>query len=130
MQMLPILTLMITTVSHLFKPVSMLLSTASRHFIIISRLFNTAIMLLSSATAWFTALYWRLMLDVSLQSILSLLSKGLASAGALMLSFGAVKLGIAIPNHNGPDIANALLFIVGGAIVVGASALVNQVPSI
>lgn len=130
MQMLPILTLMITTVSHLFKPVSMLLSTASRHFSIISRLYNTAIMLLSSATAWFTALYWRLMLDVSLQSILSLLSKGLASAGALMLAFGAVKLGIAIPNHNGPDIANALLFIVGGAIVVGASALVNQVPSI
>lgn len=141
MQMLPILTLMITTVSHLFdtasmflstachlfKPVSMLLSTACRHFSTVSHLFNTAVTLLSSATAMFIALAGRFWLDVSLSSVLTPLSNVIKGGGMAMLVWGGVKFFIALPNHNGPDAVNGLWCVLGGAGIIGLGTLVTSI---
>lgn len=73
-------------------------------------------------------LYWILCwLDVSLSSVLAPLSSGIKAGGMLLLIWGGVKAAIALPNHNGPDVQNGLLGVVGGAVIIALGALVTSI---
>lgn len=53
---------------------------------------------------------------------MDLLSKGVGIVGALLAILGVVNLGANIKDQNGPGVQNAVMQIVGGAII-GAAAV-------
>lgn len=60
-------------------------------------------------------------------SMMQLLQKGLVAAGAFLIIMGLVNLGGAIKDSNGPGRQNAVLEIVGGAMIAAAGAFVTQI---
>ena len=55
----------------------------------------------------------------------SLLSKAATAGGGLWAVWGLVTLGMAIKDHNGPGIGNAVWQIVGGAIIIAAGVAIG-----
>lgn len=55
----------------------------------------------------------------------ALLSKAATAGGGLWAVWGLVTLGMAIKDHNGPGIGNAVWQIVGGAIIIAAGVAIN-----
>jgi hypothetical protein len=70
-------------------------------------------------------LFW--LLDVTLSSVLTPLSGAIKAGGMLLLVWGGIKAAIALPNHNGPDVQNGLLGVVGGAAIIAMGALVTSI---
>ncbi len=62
----------------------------------------------------------------TLESAKGLLSKAAGAGGTLWAVWGLVQLGIAIKDHNGPGMQGAIWQIVGGAVIIAASALINN----
>lgn len=55
----------------------------------------------------------------------TLLSKAATAGGGLWAVWGLVTLGMAIKDHNGPGIGNAVWQIVGGAIIIAAGVAIG-----
>ncbi len=64
---------------------------------------------------------------VTLDSVLSLITKFVTIGGGLWLAWGAVVLGISLKDHNGPGIQSAIWQIVGGALILAAGALFGSI---
>jgi hypothetical protein len=63
----------------------------------------------------------------TLNSAKALLSKGASVAGVFIGVWGLVNLGLALKESNGSGIQNAILQIVGGAIIVAAAQILGTV---
>ena len=61
----------------------------------------------------------------AIQTAQSLLSKAATAGGGLWAVWGLVTLGMAIKDHNGPGIGNAVWQIVGGAIIIAAGVAIG-----
>jgi len=62
-----------------------------------------------------------------LQSILSLFSQFVAVGGALWLVWGAIVLGGALRDQNGPQIQTGIWQIVGGGLILAAGLLFKTI---
>lgn len=61
-------------------------------------------------------------MDNMFTQAMQLLSKGVIVAGSLLTAWGLVTLGRSIKDSNGPGIGNAILEMVGGAMIIAAGA--------
>lgn len=71
--------------------------------------------------------YGFILLDIDLTSVLTPISKAIIAGGMLLLIWGGVKAAIALPQHNGPDVANGFLGAVGGAAIMVLGKLLTSV---
>lgn len=56
-----------------------------------------------------------------LNSLLSILSTLVNTAGGILSVWGAVTLGTNLKDHNGPGIANGVWSMVGGGVIIAAA---------
>ena len=59
--------------------------------------------------------------------MITLLSKGVLAAGALLAVWGMISVGRGLKDSNGPGIQNGILELVGGGIVIAASQLITTI---
>lgn len=58
---------------------------------------------------------------------MSLFGKGVTAAGALLTVWGIVQLGGAIKDSNGPGMQQAIMQIIGGAIIAAAGLVIPNI---
>ncbi|WP_430596371.1 hypothetical protein [Enterococcus sp. DIV2163] len=58
---------------------------------------------------------------------MSLFSNGIITAGSLLTVWGIIQLGVAIKEHNGPEMQHAIFQIVGGAVILAAGAWITNI---
>lgn len=64
---------------------------------------------------------------VSLDSVLTLISRFVTIGGGLWLVYGLVVLGTGLKDHNGPGIQSGIWQIVGGALILAGGALFTSI---
>lgn len=57
--------------------------------------------------------------------MITLLSKGVLAAGALLAVWGMISVGRGLKDSNGPGIQNGIMELIGGGIVIAASQLIT-----
>ena len=59
--------------------------------------------------------------------MITLLSKGVLAAGALLAVWGMISVGRGLKDSNGPGIQNDIMELIGGDIVIAASQLITTI---
>ena len=59
--------------------------------------------------------------------MITLLSKGVLAAGALLAVWGMISVGRGLKDSNGPGIQNVIMELIGGGIVIAASQLITTI---
>lgn len=59
--------------------------------------------------------------------MITLLSKGVLAAGALLAVWGMISVGRGLKDSNGPGIQNGIMELIGGGIVIVASQLITTI---
>ena len=59
--------------------------------------------------------------------MITLLSKGVLAAGALLAVWGMISVGRGLKDSNGPGIQNGIMELIGGGIVIAASQLITTI---
>ena len=59
--------------------------------------------------------------------MITLLSKGVLAAGALLAVWGMISVGRGLKDSNGPGIQNGMRELIGGGIVIAASQLITTI---
>ena len=59
--------------------------------------------------------------------MITLLSKGVLAAGALLAVWGMISVGRGLKDSNGPGIQNGIMELFGGGIVIAASQLITTI---
>ena len=59
--------------------------------------------------------------------MITLLSKGVLAAGALLAVWGIITVGRFLKDTNGPGIQNGIMELIGGGIVIAASQLITTI---
>lgn len=59
--------------------------------------------------------------------MITLLSKGVLAAGALLAVWGMISVGRGLNDSNGPGIQNGIMELIGGGIVIAASQLITTI---
>ena len=59
--------------------------------------------------------------------MITLLSKGVLAAGALLAVWGMISVGRGLKDSNGPGIQNGIMELIGGGIVIAASQLITPI---
>lgn len=59
--------------------------------------------------------------------MITLLSKGVLAAGALLAVWGMISVGRGLKDSNGPGIQNGIMELTGGGIVIAASQLITTI---
>ena len=59
--------------------------------------------------------------------MITLLSKGVLAAGALLAVWGMISVGRGLKDSNGPGIQNGIMELIGGGIVITASQLITTI---
>ena len=59
--------------------------------------------------------------------MITLLSKGVLAAGALLAVWGMISVGRCLKESNGPGIQNGIMELIGGGIVIAASQLITTI---
>ena len=59
--------------------------------------------------------------------MITLLSKGVLAAGALLAVWGMISVGRGLKDSNGPGIQNGIMELIGGGIVIAASHLITTI---
>ena len=59
--------------------------------------------------------------------MITLLSKGVLAAGALLAVWGMISVGRGLKDSNGPCIQNGIMELIGGGIVIAASQLITTI---
>lgn len=62
-----------------------------------------------------------------MKSVLTLFVTFATIGGGLWLVWGAITTGLALKDHNGPQIQSGVWQIVGGGLIVAAAQLFNQI---
>lgn len=60
-------------------------------------------------------------------TVIDLLKQGVTIGGGLWTVWGAVVLGGALKDHNGPGMQTGIWQMVGGMIIIGAAALFGSI---
>lgn len=63
----------------------------------------------------------------TLTTVISLLQQGVMIGGGLWVVWGAVVLGGALKDHNGPGMQSGIWQIVGGGVILAAGALFSTI---
>lgn len=64
---------------------------------------------------------------VSLESILTLISRFVSIGGGIWLVYGLIVLGTGLKDHNGPGIQSGIWQIVGGALILAGGVLFKSI---
>lgn len=59
--------------------------------------------------------------------MITLLSKGVLAAGALLAVWGMISVGRGLKDSNGPGIQNGIMELIGCGIVIAASQLITTI---
>ena len=59
--------------------------------------------------------------------MITLLSKGVLAAGALLAVWGMISVGRGLKGSNGSGIQNGIMELIGGGIVIAASQLITTI---
>ena len=59
--------------------------------------------------------------------MITLLSKGVLAAGALLAVWGMISVGRGLKDSNGPGIQTGIMELIGGGIVIAASQLITTI---
>lgn len=59
--------------------------------------------------------------------MITLLSKGVLAAGALLAVWGMISVGRGLKDSNGPGIQNGIMELIGSGIVIAASQLITTI---
>ena len=59
--------------------------------------------------------------------MITLLSKGVLAAGALLAVWGMISVGRGLKDSNGTGIQNGIMELIGGGIVIAASQLITTI---
>ena len=59
--------------------------------------------------------------------MITLLSKGVLAAGALLAVWGMISVGRGLKDSNGPGIQNGIMELIGGGIDIAASQLITTI---
>lgn len=59
--------------------------------------------------------------------MITLLSKGVLAAGALLAVWGMISVGRGLKDSNSPGIQNGIMELIGGGIVIAASQLITTI---
>ena len=59
--------------------------------------------------------------------MITLLSKGVLAAGALLAVWGMISVGRGLKDSNGPGLQNGMMELIGGGIVIVASQLITTI---
>ena len=97
----------------------------SRKAFLYSRLMNTAVLTVIMAVCLMCTTCLAADGSEAITTAKTLLSKAATAGGGLWAVWGLVTLGMAIKDHNGPGIGNAVWQIVGGAIIIAAGVAIN-----
>lgn len=60
-------------------------------------------------------------------AVIELITKFVTIGGGLWLVWGAVVLGVAIKDHNGPGMQTGIWQIIGGGVVIAAAQLFSSI---
>ena len=66
-------------------------------------------------------------MNAMLTQMITLLSKGVLAAGALLAVWGMISVGRGLKDSNGPGIQNGIMELIGGGIVIAASQLITTI---
>lgn len=65
--------------------------------------------------------------DATFNTVINLISKFVLIGGGLWTVWGAVVLGGALKDHNGPQMQSGIWQMVGGAVIIGAAGLFKTI---
>ena len=66
-------------------------------------------------------------MNAMVTQMITLLSKGVLAAGALLAVWGMISVGRGLKDSNGPGIQNGIMELIGGGIVIAASQLITTI---